>query len=72
MRYYVTYTIPLYVGVSSSPAKRKGPTRKLWARRFTRSSLIVLGKGASLLKFICGQLHYGKLAMRYGHVPTNE
>jgi hypothetical protein len=29
-------------------------------------------EGTSLLKFIYGQLYNGKLAMRYGHAPTDE
>ena len=44
MRYSVAYTTPLSIGVSSSPAKRKGPARKPWARRFTRISPIAHGR----------------------------
>ena len=29
-------------------------------------------EGTALLKFIYGQLYNGKIAMRYGHAPTDE
>ena len=29
-------------------------------------------EGTTLLKFIYGQLYNGKIAMRYGHAPTDE
>jgi hypothetical protein len=31
-----------------------------------------LADGTDLLKFAYGQLHNGKLALRYGHAPSDE
>jgi hypothetical protein len=52
--------------------KKKGARTKtigqVLHKKLTRSPW----KGTALLKFIYGQLYKGKLAMRYGHAPTDE
>ena len=73
MRYYVAYAtrFSLYRRLIVANKERGARTKTVSQALHKKLTYSPWG-GTSLLKITYGQLYNGKLAMRYGHAPTNE